>query len=100
MPNTHVNEQFTVKVKNRPTVSDNENYWQVFEGDKHIDDFMQLRNDFSKLTPRSSHEKDCFDEKQVRITELFSVTDINQFEHLFKVELLDNLDQKDLEFLQ
>ena len=49
----HVNELCTIKVKNRPTVPDNENYCQVFEGDKHIDGFMQAKNDFSIPTPQA-----------------------------------------------
>ena len=52
----------------------------MFEGDKHIDDFLQSRNDFSVPTPSSSHEEDYFDEKQVSKMKLFSTADINQFE--------------------
>ena len=80
----HINEQFTVKVKNRPTVLDNENYWQVFECDKHIDDFIQSKNDFAVPTPSPCHEKDYFAENQVPKIELSSILDINQFEHLYK----------------
>ena len=57
----------------------------MFEGDKHINDFLQYKNDFSLPTPSSSHNEDCFDEKQVPKTELSSTTDINQFEHLYEV---------------
>ena len=33
-------------MKYRPTVPDNEKYWQVFEGDKQIEDFLIGRNEF------------------------------------------------------
>ena len=61
---------FTVKVKNRPTVPNNENYWQVFKDDKHIDDFLQSRNAFAEWTPNSSHEKDYSDEEKAHETDL------------------------------
>ena len=32
--------------RSRPAVLDNEKYWQVFEGDKHIEDFLLGRNEF------------------------------------------------------
>lgn len=95
-----VKEMFTVKVKNRPIVPNNENYWQVFEGDKHIEDFLQSENDFSLPTLSSSHEEECFDEKHTPKIKLSYIADINQFEHLYKAELFNKLDQKDLEVLQ
>ena len=53
----HANEQFTVKFKSRPIVPDNIDYWKVFEGDKHIEDFSKLKNEFE--IPKSSldHEE-------------------------------------------
>ena len=41
-----INEQLSVKVKHRPVVHDNEDHWQVFDSDKHIDDFLKSENDF------------------------------------------------------
>ena len=38
---SHANEQYIFKVENRPTIPENIDYWQVFEGDKQIDDFLQ-----------------------------------------------------------
>ena len=52
------NEKFDVKVKDRPVIPDNEDYWQVFEGDKHIDDFLQSKNDFAMPTHVLSYKKD------------------------------------------
>ena len=40
----HCNEKYPAKVKNRLTVPDNIDYWKVFEGDKHIEDFFQSKN--------------------------------------------------------
>ena len=36
----------TTQIKFRPAVPDNEKYWQVFEGDKQIEDFLLGRNEF------------------------------------------------------
>ena len=52
-------KQYTIQVKYRPSVPDNEKYWQVFEGDKQIEDFLQSKNEFE--TPKSDleYEQDC-----------------------------------------
>ena len=71
-------------MKNWPGVPNNENYWQVFEGDKNIDDFLQSKNDFSVPTPSSSHEEDRFAEKQAHKIELSSTADISEFENIYK----------------
>ena len=65
------NEQSDIKVKNKPAILDNEDYWQVFEGDKHIDDFLQSKNDFAIPTSTSSHEKNCLNEEKIPEIELF-----------------------------
>ena len=39
-------KECTTQIKFRPVVPDNEKYWQVFDGDKQIEDFMQFRNEF------------------------------------------------------
>ena len=72
----------------------------MFEGDKQIEDFLQSENDFSIPTPGLSHKEYCFGEKQIPKIELPSTADINQFENIFKVELSNNLDQRDLQVLQ
>ena len=83
-----------MKVKNRPAIPDNEDYWQVFEGDKHIDDFLQSKNDFAILTSTSIHEENCLNEEQIPETELSFSTSIKQFENIFEAELFDNPDPK------
>ena len=60
----HVNEQFIVKVKNRPIVLGNVDYWQVFEGDKKIDDFLQSKNEFEIPETRLGHEEYYFAKKR------------------------------------
>ena len=39
-------KECTTQIKFRPAIPDNEKYWQVFDGDKQIEDFMQFRNEF------------------------------------------------------
>lgn len=39
-----IDEQIIMKVENRPAVPDNEDHWQVFNNDKHIEDFLQSKN--------------------------------------------------------
>ena len=35
------NNKFEIHVKHRPTVPDNQRYWQVFQDDKEIEEFLQ-----------------------------------------------------------
>ena len=39
-------KQCTTQIKFRLAVPDNEKYWQVFDRDKQIEDFLQSRNEF------------------------------------------------------
>ena len=39
-------KKIIIQTKYRPAVPDNEKYWQVFEGDKQIEDFLIGRNEF------------------------------------------------------
>ena len=52
-------KQYTIQVKYRPVVPDNEKYWQVFEGDKQIEDFLKSRNEFEVKNSDSEYEQDC-----------------------------------------
>ena len=52
-------EKYTVQVKYRPEVPDNEKYWQVFERDKQIEGFLQSRSEFEILSSDSEYEQDC-----------------------------------------
>jgi hypothetical protein len=42
----HPTRQYTLEVKCRPTILDNIRYWQVFENDDQIEDFLQCKNEF------------------------------------------------------
>ena len=41
---------------------DNEKYWQVFDGDKQIEDFMQFINEFELNSSDSDYDTDCSEE--------------------------------------
>ena len=58
------NKKLNVKVKYRPVVPENEKYWQVFEGDKQIEDFLQFRNEFKLPNLDSKHDKSHLNEEQ------------------------------------
>ena len=52
----------TAQIKFRPAIRDNEKYWQVFNGDKQIEDFMQFRNEFELNNLDSDYETDYSEE--------------------------------------
>ena len=52
-------KQCTTQIKFRPVVPDNKKYWQVFDGDKQIEDFMQFRNEFELPSSDSDYETNC-----------------------------------------
>ena len=52
----------TTQIKFRLVVPDNEKYWQVFDGYKQIEDFMQFRNEFKLNSLDSDYETDCSEE--------------------------------------
>ena len=52
----------TTQIKFRPAVPDNEKYWQVFYGDKQIEDFMQFRNEFELHSSDSDYDTNCSEE--------------------------------------
>lgn len=45
-PKTPADQQIIIQTKFKSAVPDNENYWQVFEGDKQIEYFLTGRNEF------------------------------------------------------
>ena len=51
--------------KFRPAIPDNKKYWQVFDGDKQIEDFMQFRNEFELQSSDSDYETDCNSEEKI-----------------------------------
>ena len=62
--------------------------------------FCNQRMTLPYHTPTSSNKENCLNEEQNSEIELSFSADINHFEHLFRVEIVDNTDQKDLEVLQ
>ena len=52
----------TTEIKFRPSVPDNDKYWQVFDNDKQIEDFVQFRNEFELHSSDSDYDIDCSQE--------------------------------------
>src|SRR5699024_9614876 len=53
------NHQFTAEIKHRPSVPDNvDNYWQVFENDTQINNFLTMKEEFSNLNIDTSIRDD------------------------------------------
>ena len=50
-PKTPVDQQIVIQTKFRSAVPDNEKYWQVFEGDKQIEDFLVNIAGIKKAAP-------------------------------------------------
>lgn len=42
--------KFEIHAKHRPTVPDNQRYWQVFQDDEEIDDFLQNKGKFKETS--------------------------------------------------
>ena len=64
-------EKCTTQVKYRLVVSDNEKYWQVFDGDKQIEDFLQSKNEFEIPNSDSEYEQDCSIEENPPFKSMF-----------------------------
>ena len=56
-------QKITIQTKYRPVVPNNEKYWQVFEGDKQIEDFLTGRNKFEFSNSNSKPEDSCLSEE-------------------------------------
>ena len=56
-------QQIIIQTRFRPAVPDNEKYWQVFEGDKRIEDFLVGRNDFEFSDSDSKSNSSCLSEE-------------------------------------
>ena len=56
-------KQIIIQTKYRPAVPDNEKYLQVFEGDKHIQDFLLCRNEFELPDSNSKSNEICLDKE-------------------------------------
>ena len=42
--------KFEISVKHRPTVPENQRYWQVFQDDEEINDFLQNKGKFKETS--------------------------------------------------
>ena len=58
---------------------DNEKYWQVFEGDKQIEDFLMGRNEFEFSDSDSKSDDSCPSEDSPNELETPSSIEINSF---------------------
>ena len=55
--------QIIIQTKYRPAMPDNEKYWQVFEGEKKIEDFLLGRNEFEFSDSDSKSDESCLSEQ-------------------------------------
>ena len=102
MSNTLSKKKYTVQVKFRLAIPDNIKYWQVFEGDKQIEDFLQSRNQFEVPNLDSKYEE-YYPTKEHTYKEEPPHTaniDLLTKEHTHKIELCTNLEKEDFEVLQ
>ena len=56
-------KRIIIQIKYRPAVPNNEKYWQVFEGDKQIEDFLLCRNEFKLPDSNSKSNETCLVEE-------------------------------------
>ena len=97
-------KQCTTQVKYRPAVPYKEKYWQVFDGDKQIEDFLQSKNEFETSSSDSEYEQDCpieenplvEEEKSPKIAEINLLT----YEPNHKTNNSTDLENEDLEVLK
>ena len=43
------NKQYKIKVRNRPSIPESVDHWNVFDDDKHITIFMQMSGEFRNV---------------------------------------------------
>ena len=70
------NRIYQIEVKYRPLVPDTIKYWQVFEDDSHINNFLTLSDEFENLTIDGDREEE-------------KVKDIDQNEDVFLNHIAD-----------
>ena len=81
---------------------DNEKYWQVFDRDKKIEDFMQFKNEFELHSSDSDYDIDCGEENFLGEEEPFlELVNINLLTSKLKnkIELNAELEIEELETL-
>ena len=89
-------------MKYRTVVPNNEKYWQVFEGDKQIEEFLQFRNEFELPNSDSKYDKNCLHEEQCDQKEPPPIAEIDLLTSEFEnqTEEYINSEKEDIEVLQ
>lgn len=52
------NKTYIIEVKHRPGIPDNVKYWQVFQDDDHIEDFLTLSGDYENMIIEEEEEEE------------------------------------------
>ena len=96
-------KDYTTQIKFRPAVPDNKKYWQVFDGDRQIEDFMQFGNEFELHSSGLDYETDCNSEENFLDEEEKSpkLANINLISSKLEntTEMIVDLETKELETL-
>ena len=52
------NKKYEINVKNRPTIPENVQYWQVFQNEEKINNFLQIEEEFinSQIDDQEIHD--------------------------------------------
>ena len=87
------NNKFEIHVKYHPTVPDNLRYWQVFQGDKEIEDFLQNEGKY-KDTSIDGEQDDGEPNMEVNKMEVLQLKDNVIRKYLIPLEEL--FDQDDV----
>lgn len=94
----------TTQVKYIPIVPDNERYWQVFDGDKQIEEFLQSKNELEIPNSDSDYEQDYPTEENPLFEEEKSpkIAKINLLTHepKHKIENSTDVENEELEVPQ
>lgn len=88
-------------MKFRPAVPDNKKYWQVFEDDKQIEDFLLGRNEFESSDPDSKSDEDCLNEQPPKEEEPSRPVEINMLINKLKTHTkeYEDTENEDIEVL-
>lgn len=89
----HSNKKFEINVKHHPAVPNNLRYWQVFQDDKQINNFLQIDEEFT-----TSYIDDVFyeDDQEIQETQLKVLQLKENFIPRSLVPLEDLLDDDDV----
>ena len=101
-PKTPSDQQIIIQTKFRPAVPNNEKYWQAFEGDKHIEDYLVGRNEFEFSDSESKSDSFYPDGDPPDEQETPCNIEINSFSEQTRnpTENCENADTEEIEVLQ